>query len=66
GSMRRLSLKSTLFGVDPKLPTKRQFWWFSGGRAFRRKWLKYWHRIPASRVDTGFGAKCRNKKAASV
>ena len=48
--MRRLSLKSTLFGVDPifvgelleKLPTKRQFWQFLGERAFRRKWLEYW------------------------
>ena len=54
--MRRLSLKSTLFGVDPP------FWTVARSAASGLNTGFARHRIPASRVDTGFDAKCRNKK----
>ena len=100
--MRRLSLKSTLFGVDPskicspanveKAQKRSQkppqnpvgfllvncwknyqqnanfggFWVGERSAASGLNTDFARHLRPANRVDTGFGGKCRNKKAASV
>ncbi len=57
------STYSTTFGVDPNFGVFRadEYPAASGlNTGFAG------HRNPANRVDTGFDAKCRNKKAASV